>query len=220
MHPSFRVRGSSALQWVIVVAVVGVAAAVCAKLASTVKTQQQELSKARAELKEAEQLREEVKEVARLKAQLREAETAKREAADLPRLRGEIQQLRQEKAQADQLRAEVTHLRAQAQQARQLQSENQALRGQAQQFTQAQQAYQAVVLQRACIVNLKQIDGAVQQWALEYRRTTSDPYVLTDLRVLAFLKGSMLPVCPGGGVYSAGRNVGANPTCNLAGHTL
>ncbi len=74
--------------------------------------------------------------------------------------------------------------------------------------------------QKACIANLKQIDGSVQQWALEYKKTTSDTYALTDTTLLAFLKGSALPTCPAGGAYTAGSNIGTNPTCNISGHTI
>jgi len=220
MKTSPHLCGSSAVQWIIIVALFGVAAAVCAKLVSTNRAQEQELAALRAEAKELGQLRDEVKEIAKLKTQLRESEGLRKDAAELPKLRGEVTQLRQEKVQADQLRAEVQRLRAEAQQSRQIQAENQALRGQAQQFTQAQQAAQADALKRNCIVNLKQISGAVQQWALEYRKTVNDPYVLTDPKLLAFIKGSVLPICPHGGVYTAGRNVGSNLTCTIPGHTL
>ena len=74
--------------------------------------------------------------------------------------------------------------------------------------------------QKACISNLKQISGAVDQWALEYKKTNTDTYALTDATLLAFIKGSVLPTCPAGGAYTAGANVGTNPTCNVTGHTL
>ena len=77
----------------------------------------------------------------------------------------------------------------------------------------------------ACIANLKQIDGAVQQWALENKKQATDTYALTDTTLLAYLKGSVLPgggTCPGGGTYSAGTTVSGTPTCSLSGsgHTL
>src|SRR5882724_675310 len=56
----------------------------------------------------------------------------------------------------------------------------------------------------ACIANLKQIDGAVQQWALENKKTSTDTYTTTDTAVLQYLKGTNLPTCPAGGSYSAG----------------
>lgn len=71
-----------------------------------------------------------------------------------------------------------------------------------------------------CITNLKQVDGAVQQWALEKSKAATDTYSLTDPAVLRFLRGSMLPECPLGGKYSAARNVDGAPTCTIPGHTL
>jgi len=80
----------------------------------------------------------------------------------------------------------------------------------------------ATAQKNSCIANLKQIDGAVQQWALENKKGATDTYALTDTTVLAYLKGSALPVCPGGGTYSAGSTVSGSPTCGLSasGHTL
>ena len=77
-----------------------------------------------------------------------------------------------------------------------------------------------------CIANLKQIDGAVQQWALEQKKVATDTYALTDTNLLAYMKGSKLPgngTCPAGGTYGAGATVSASPTCTLStsqGHTL
>lgn len=72
--------------------------------------------------------------------------------------------------------------------------------------------------QNACIANLKQIDGAVQQWALENKKTSTDTYALSS--ITDYLKGSVLPACPAGGTYTAGTTVANNPTCNIPGHTL
>jgi prepilin-type N-terminal cleavage/methylation domain-containing protein len=75
----------------------------------------------------------------------------------------------------------------------------------------------------ACIANLKQIDGAVQQWALENKKTSTDTYLLTDTTVLQYLKGTNLPTCPAGGAYSPGATVANTPTCSLStaqGHSL
>ena len=74
----------------------------------------------------------------------------------------------------------------------------------------------------ACINNLRQIDGAVQQWALENKQAaTAD--VTTD-NVLPYMKNQV--VCPAGGVaFSdsyAVTKVDAKPTCqkNTADTTL
>ncbi len=67
----------------------------------------------------------------------------------------------------------------------------------------------------ACVANLKQIDGAIKQWALENKKTNADPVDMTG--VVTFLKGGMFPSCPAGGVYSMGTTVGNRPTCSMAG---
>ncbi len=80
----------------------------------------------------------------------------------------------------------------------------------------------ATAQKNACIANLKQIDGAVQQWALENKKAATDTCALTDTTLLACLKGSALPACPGGGAYPAGTPVSGSPACSLStsGHTL
>jgi prepilin-type N-terminal cleavage/methylation domain-containing protein len=71
----------------------------------------------------------------------------------------------------------------------------------------------------ACIANLKQLDGAVQQWALENKKSGTATVATSD--VLDFLKGSALPLCPAAGTYAATTVSGA-PTCTQSanGHSL
>lgn len=74
----------------------------------------------------------------------------------------------------------------------------------------------------ACINNLRQIDGAKEQWALENKKT--EGYVVTstdETGINAYLKGSREPDCPGGGTYTY-QPIGTAPTCSLSteGHTL
>lgn len=74
-----------------------------------------------------------------------------------------------------------------------------------------------------CVANLKLIDGAIQQWALEHKKEGTDTYSLSDPALLAYLKGSALPACPGGGQYLPGDKIAGVPRCPLAaaeGHTL
>ncbi|MEQ2007091.1 MAG: prepilin-type N-terminal cleavage/methylation domain-containing protein [Limisphaerales bacterium] len=78
----------------------------------------------------------------------------------------------------------------------------------------------ATAQKNACIANLKQIDGAVQSWALENKKAATDTYAMTDTTLLEYLKGSLLPACPGSGTYAAGGTVSGSPTCSVAGHTL
>ena len=71
----------------------------------------------------------------------------------------------------------------------------------------------------ACINNMRQIDAAVNQWALEQHKTTGStaPSLTTDLTPYIKLNSAnSIPSCPAGGAYTVG-NVGAVPqvTCNL-----
>jgi prepilin-type N-terminal cleavage/methylation domain-containing protein len=71
----------------------------------------------------------------------------------------------------------------------------------------------------ACINNMRQIDGAAQQWALEKGKKTGDTVSLTtDLTPYIKLNSaSSIPPCPAGGSYTLG-TVGFIPqvTCSLA----
>ena len=72
----------------------------------------------------------------------------------------------------------------------------------------------------ACIRNLKVIEHAVQEWAFAKNKVATDTYSITDPDILAYMRGSALPVCPGSGTYSAASQVMGLPTCTIAGHTL
>src|ERR1700691_1207417 len=72
----------------------------------------------------------------------------------------------------------------------------------------------------ACINNMRQIDAAVNEWALETHQTTGA--VVTSALTVAltpYIKlnsANSIPSCPAGGTYTVGA-VGAIPqvTCNL-----
>ena len=186
-----------------------------------------ELSALREQARQMEAKSTDPKEVEKLRAQVREAVEFKKEAEEVHRLRGEVTQLRKDKTEFEQAKAEVAQLRAVVQQAQKVQTENKALRElyerdvltlQRTQQPGAPGGAPVANAQNACIANLKQIDGAIQQWALENRRMAKDP---VDLRaILAYLKGRVLPACPAGGVYRPGSAVAGCPTCSVPGHTL
>lgn len=67
-----------------------------------------------------------------------------------------------------------------------------------------------------CINNLRQIDSAKQQWALENNK--SDSAIPTAVELLPYLQNGF-PTCPSGGRYSINA-VGDFPTCSIPGHTL
>ena len=69
----------------------------------------------------------------------------------------------------------------------------------------------------ACINNLRQIDAAANQFALEQKKKTTDAISYpTDLSPYIKLNAvNSIPPCPAGGTYSCNA-VGTSPTCSLA----
>ena len=70
----------------------------------------------------------------------------------------------------------------------------------------------------ACINNLRQLDGALQQWALENKKADTATYAMDNL--IPFIKGTALPTCPAGSVAYAlpgTVNVTKPPVCGNAG---
>src|SRR4051812_22287250 len=65
-----------------------------------------------------------------------------------------------------------------------------------------------------CINNLRLIDAAKQEWALEHGKTNSDIPTWTDVGPYLGRPGSALPTCPSGGIYTLGA-VSNNPTCSI-----
>lgn len=67
----------------------------------------------------------------------------------------------------------------------------------------------------SCINNLRQLDGAAEQWRLENGFATNRCPAFEQLRV--YLR--RLPECPQGGSYSFDTNSGL-PRCSFPGHVL
>jgi prepilin-type N-terminal cleavage/methylation domain-containing protein len=73
----------------------------------------------------------------------------------------------------------------------------------------------------ACINNLRQIDGAIQQWALETGQ--AENAAVDPVAVQTYLKNAV--VCPSGGTAATFETsyklngVGAAPECNIQGDT-
>jgi prepilin-type N-terminal cleavage/methylation domain-containing protein len=67
----------------------------------------------------------------------------------------------------------------------------------------------------ACINNLRQIEAAKEQWALETRQAQGATIVTADVNT--YMKAA--PSCPGGGTYDY-LTIGTNATCSIGGHTL
>ena len=73
----------------------------------------------------------------------------------------------------------------------------------------------------ACINNLRQYDGAVQQYALENKQASTATYTLSLLKPYIKLDShGDIPHCPGGGTYTPGSSVTNPPTCSIPSHKL
>ena len=67
----------------------------------------------------------------------------------------------------------------------------------------------------ACINNLRQIDGAKQQWALEHNATTNSCPTWNDIRIYCGRSPEGVTLtCPQGGTYTIGR-VDEPPRCSI-----
>jgi hypothetical protein len=75
----------------------------------------------------------------------------------------------------------------------------------------------AIISRKTCLNNLRLIDDAKQQWALEHNIAAT--VVPAEKDLLPYLKDGVFPECPDGGTYSLNA-VNEVPTCSIAGHTL
>ncbi len=199
------------LPWLVAIVALGVAGV----LWSNGKTNSAELAKLQLQVQETESLRAEIAELKKTVPSADELERLRRDNQELIRLRGEVGMIRKEKEQvAKQLSSAQTTIvgvqQQQQQQLQQLQTENQRLLGTVQQSQQ-----QTVV--NACINNLRQIDGAKQQWALENRKVGESVPKNEDLQL--YLPEQKYPTCPGQGRYTLNA-VDVAPTCSVSGHAL
>jgi TolA-binding protein len=189
-----------------------------------------ELAALRDESQQLQKLRADLEETNKSNTQVQSDELTRlrKDNEDLLRLRNEVSQLRKEKQQ---LATQVQTAQAQAQGA---QSQMQALRVNPVQPPIAGQLNPAVAgvvpgrpatpaqateqIQTAiCINNLRMIEGAKQQWALEKQKPQGALLIAADLA--PYLKTNVLPTCPAGGVYTI-NPVGYAPLCSIPGHTL
>ena len=72
---------------------------------------------------------------------------------------------------------------------------------------------------KTCIANLKQMESAKEQWAMEKGKGATDtPDLAVDLVGLTnYIK--KLPICPTAGIYTIG-NMSTRPACDQALHVL
>ena len=157
----------------------------------------------------------------KIPAQVEELARLRKENEELHRLRNEVHQLRAEKQQAAASKPAAqpptaparADAAAQQQQLQQLLAENERLRAE-NQLAQATRVENQV---NVCINNLRQIDSAKQQWALENKKGVDA--IPTAQEILPYLKDQIFPVCPSGRAYAINA-VGLVPTCSIPGHAL
>ncbi|MCX6922013.1 MAG: hypothetical protein NT154_02150 [Verrucomicrobia bacterium] len=184
---------------------------------ATLRQESQELQKLRAEQEESK--------TTTTQAENNELTRLRKDNEELLRLRNEVRQLRGDKQQ---LATQVQTAQAQAQGA---QEQIQALRtAPVQPAVPGQPAVGAPAARpgqppltpeqanaAACLNNLRQIDGAKQQWALEKQKRAGT--LLTASDIAPYVPNNTLPVCPAGGVYTL-NPVGIAPICSAPGHGL
>ncbi len=185
-------------------------------------------------------LREESQQLQQLRAEVEEAKTSRtqnesdellrlrKDHEELLRLRNEVRQLRGDKQQlSTQLQTAQSQVQGAREQARALQATPPPQPGLPQPNPALQAAFAAryglaatnteQVATATCINNLRLIDGAKQQWALEHQKPAGS--LLTAADLAPYLKTNVLPTCPAGGVYTL-NPVGIPPICNIPGHAL
>ncbi|MEI8351227.1 MAG: hypothetical protein WCG36_02835 [bacterium] len=69
----------------------------------------------------------------------------------------------------------------------------------------------------ACINNLRMLEAAKEQWALENKKKEGDSVV--EAGILKYMKGGQMRRCPQGGDYTLGV-IGENARCSCPGHQL
>lgn len=178
-----------------------------------------ELTKLRETAKEVEQLRADAA-AAQEKAQVPDDQVmvSRKDKEELIRLRGEIGKLRTDNQK---LTKDVAALQSRAESAR-AQADDatrqaEAARVQAAAAMNANRATSREGQRDSCINNLRQIDAAKQQWAVEHNKQVNS--VPTPEEIAPYLKNGVMPACPAGGVYTINA-VGQPPACSIPGHVF
>jgi hypothetical protein len=198
------------LPWVLVL---GLGIAVFALFSSNQK-QAAELAQLRQQSEEAQKAQAAVDTKSQPALSEEELTQLRKDHDDVLRLRNEVRTLRDEKQQLSRqaLAAQTAADTAQqkTEQMQKLAAENQQLKLQS-----------AAVQQRdqiaTCMNNLRQIDGAKQQFALEAQKQPGSLVSPDDLA--PYFPNKVFPACPAGGVYTL-NPIGLNPICNIPGHVL
>jgi seryl-tRNA synthetase len=202
------------LPWIVAVA----CAAGAAMLYFSNSSKEQELTSLRSQVAQIDSLNSQLEELQKKAAsQDEQIASMHKDNTELLSLRNQVRQMTDEKAQlTKQMQAAQSQVaRSQAEiQSVQARAVENAKQMQEQQILQARQN-QAVV--STCINNLRTIDGAKQQWAMQNSKGPND--VPQPQEILPFLPNNVMPQCPGGGRYTLNA-VNKAPTCTILGHSL
>ncbi|MDB6020560.1 MAG: hypothetical protein JWQ04_417 [Pedosphaera sp.] len=205
----------SAIPWVLVVALLGGDYF----LFSAGKEKDAELAKLRQDSLELTGLRAENAELKKIPLQTEELERLRKDHDELLRVRNEVQRMRD---QLKQLTTQLAAAKTQTMQAQQAQQQAAQLANEAQALS-SQQAEQTAAYKNSqaqatlCINNLRQIEAAKQQWALENKKPADAVPTPEDLT--PYLANPAQIVCPAGGVYTVNA-IGVLPACSVPGHSL
>ena len=167
-----------------------------------------------------ENLRQENQVLQREQVQADELARLRRENQEIHRLRNEVRQLREDKATLATSGQAAQSATSQAQNSMaQLQQQLQMLTAQNQQLTAQLQADQASAqsLTQSCMSNLRILEGAKDQFALENRIGVGTQ--VTPENVLPYLKDNQFLQCPAGGAYNLNA-IGVWTTCSIPGHAI
>jgi hypothetical protein len=204
-------------------------AIICAVAAAALATDLMQFQTIKALRQEIEALKLQVAQIAPLQEQVARAsqESAgagagaaaqETQVRDLARLRGEVSLLRAKTNELAKARLEIAELKQRvASEAEARASETEARNSQA---AAAKAQESKMQNDNACINNLRLIDAAKQQWALEFRKQTTDTPAMEDLKpYIGRGPNGEMPTCPDGGTYTIG-TVGEKPTCSNPAHVL
>jgi len=72
-------------------------------------------------------------------------------------------------------------------------------------------------MKNACLNNLREIEAAKEQWAMDHHKRATDQPTQSDL--LPYLKNHQWPQCPAEGTYTIGQG-SVLPTCSVTNHVL
>ena len=175
------------------------------------QTKSAEVARLQAQVQEVEALRTEIEELKKNQVPAEELARLKESKEELPRLRNQVRQLTADKAQLGQQAQAAQAAAAQAQVQAQAQVEAQNLV-----LAKAREEVAATTVQR-CQNQLRQLQAAKQQWAVEHQKASEA--TPNDKDIAPYLPGELIPSCPGGGKYILGP-VASLPACSLPGHVL